>query len=115
MEGRATMNTSTTLADIVAAFGDCDQVDYLGDMAGVLVRKGALQVAILKSDETPGFFEATIHSHEVGPEGETPEEEAAACHAWKLGMVTNPVGAMLSRIAAGQLFPGAGGDGFMIV
>jgi hypothetical protein len=79
-------------------------VDVIEDQAVAVVRKGAAQMVVRKDDtDPPGAFRIAFHAHEEGPDGETPEDEAHSCHAWKVGMLVNPAGAMLSTMF-GQAF-----------
>jgi len=111
------MKTTTTLTDVIEALSltDADEVDVIEDAATAVIRKGAVQMVVQRNDDNPGFFTVGVHAHVDGPNGESAEDEAHTCHAWKVGMVANPVGSLLSQMF-GQAFNAdpAGGDGFYL-
>jgi hypothetical protein len=88
------MLTTTTLAEVLETLSltDADEVDVIEEMAMAVVRKGTAQVVVYRRDEDePGSFGVAFHAHES-------EEDARSCHAWKVGTIRNPIGAMLSQM-----------------
>ena len=103
------MKTSTTLSDVLDTItADADAVDVFEDQATALVRKGVTQFVVMRNDDDPGRFDITVHAHES-------EDDAQTCHAWKVGLLTNPIGAMLSRMFGQAMFDqGQPGEGFYL-
>ena len=103
------MKTSTTLSEVLATITDgADEVDIIDEQAMAVVRKGPAQFVVRRNDDVTGAFVVAVHVHENA-------EDAAACHAWKVGLIRNPVGTMLSEIFGQAMFdPDQGGQGFYL-
>lgn len=103
------MLTTTTLAEVLETLSltEADEVDVIEEAAMAVVRKGSAQMIVMRKDEYPGAFEVTFHAHES-------EEDARTCHAWKVGMIRNPMGALLSQMFGQAFDTPAGGDAFYV-
>lgn len=109
------MRTTTTTTEIIASLGlsDADEIDLVEDGTVAVVRKGAMQAVVRPYDAEPGAYQVGVHVHETA-------DEAQSCHAWKVGMLNNPIGSALAEAFAGQLFgtdeeTGSVIGGFMVI
>ncbi len=108
-EGSTAMRTTTTLAEVLDTLSltDADEVDVIEEAAIAVIRKGTAQMVVIREDDRPGAFTVITHDHES-------EDDARTCHAYKVGVVRNPMGAFLSQMF-GQAFDApAGGDTFYV-
>ena len=103
------MLTTTTIADVLETLSltNADEVDVIEEAAMAVVRKGTAQMIVIREDDNPGAFTVVTHDHES-------EDHARACHAWKVGTIRNPIGAMLSEIFGHAFDTPAGGDAFYV-